>query len=137
MAPAEVMTFDTELSQCIEDCLACQRVCLETLTYCLGKGGRHAEAKHLRLLMDCAEICQTSANFMLRGSELHSRTCFACSEVCGRCAESCARLGEDRLLKACADMCARCSESCWRMGGGVMPQTPNPEAAQRAANLPA
>ena len=137
MAPAEVMKSNTDLSQCIEDCLACHRVCLETLTYSLGKGGERAEAKLLRLLMDCAEMCQTSANFMLRGSELHNRTCFACSEVCGRCAESCARLGEDRMMKACADVCARCSESCWRMGGGVMRHTPNPEAAQRAADLPA
>ncbi|GHG67205.1 four-helix bundle copper-binding protein [Comamonas sp. JC664] len=137
MAPAEVMPVDTDMRQCIEDCLACHRVCLETLTYCLEQGGEHAEAKHLRLLMDCAEMCQTGASFMLRGSELQTRTCFACSEVCARCAESCARLGKDPRMKACADLCARCSGSCWRMGGGVMPQTPNPEAAQRAADLPA
>jgi hypothetical protein len=56
------------------------------LGHCLQKGGKHAEAKHLRLLMDCAEIRQTSAHFMLRGSDLHSRTCFACAEVCVRCA---------------------------------------------------
>ncbi|NOK00783.1 MULTISPECIES: four-helix bundle copper-binding protein [Myxococcus] len=137
MTPAEVMNADSDMRQCIEDCLACHRVCMETLTYCLGMGGKHAEARHLRLLMDCAEICQTSANFMLRDSELHSRTCFACSEVCGRCAESCAQMGEDVVMKACADMCTQCSDSCWRMGGGVMSQTPNPEAAQRAADLPA
>ncbi|WP_426757054.1 four-helix bundle copper-binding protein [Myxococcus sp. Y35] len=137
MAPAEVMKSDTDMRQCIEDCLSCHRVCVETLTYCLGKGGKHTEAKHLRLLMDCAEICQTSANFMLRGSELHTRTCYACAEVCGRCAESCASMGDDAVMKACADMCARCAESCTRMSGGIMPQAPNPEAAQRAANLPA
>jgi hypothetical protein len=31
------------------------------------------------LLLDCAEICQTAANFMLRNSELHSRTCAVCA----------------------------------------------------------
>jgi len=24
------------------------------------------------MLLDCAEICETSANFMIRGSELHT-----------------------------------------------------------------
>lgn len=137
MASADVMKPDADMRQCIEDCLACHRLCVEALAYCLGKGGRFAEAKHLRLLMDCAEVCQTSANFMLRGSELHPHTCFACSEVCGRCAESCARMGDDAVMKACADLCTRCSDSCWKMGGGVMRQVPNPEAAQRAADLPA
>ena len=33
------------------------------------------------VLLDCAEICQTSANFMLRGSPLHTNTCAACAIV--------------------------------------------------------
>ncbi|MFP2926287.1 four-helix bundle copper-binding protein [Pyxidicoccus sp. 3LG] len=125
------------MRQCIQNCLECHRVCVETLAYCLQKGGRHAEAKHVRLMMDCAEICQTSANFMLRGSELHTRTCFACAEVCERCAESCAAMGDDAMMKACAELCRRCAESCRKMSAGLPPQAPNPEAAQRAATLPA
>ncbi|NMO16656.1 four-helix bundle copper-binding protein [Pyxidicoccus fallax] len=137
MAPAEAVRPDKDMQQCIQACLECHRVCLETVTYCLRKGGKHAEASHIRLLMDCAEICQTSANFLLRGSELHTRTCFACAEVCQRCADSCAAMGEDSMMKACEDMCRRCEESCRKMDGGLMPQVPNPEAAQRAADLPA
>jgi hypothetical protein len=137
MAPAEVMRPDKDMQQCIQACLECSRSCLETVTYCLRKGGRHAEERHVRLLLDCAEICQTSANFMLRGSELHGRTCFACAEVCERCAESCAAMGDDAMMRACADMCRRCEESCRKMSEGIMPHAPNPEAAQRAADLPA
>ena len=75
----------------------------------------HAEPAHIRLLSDCAEICQTSANFMLRGSELHSRTCGVCAEVCERCATECDRMGDDAQMKVCADMCRRCAESCRQM----------------------
>jgi hypothetical protein len=79
-------------------------------------GGKHAEAAHIRLLLDCAEICATSANIMLRGSDLHGKTCGVCAEVCERCADDCARLADgDGLMTRCADMCRRCAESCRTM----------------------
>ena len=83
--------------------------------HCLQMGGRHAEAGHLQLLLDCAEICQTSANFMTRGSELHNRTCAVCAEICERCAEDCEQFGDEALMKACAETCRRCAESCRQM----------------------
>lgn len=136
MGSAEAVQREQDMKQCIQECLGCHRICLETLTYCLQKGGKHAEAKHVRLLMDCVEICQTSADFMLRGSDLHTRTCFACAEVCTACAESCEKMGEDVQMKACAEACRRCAESCRGMSAGIM-QGANLEAAQRAATLPA
>ncbi|QAT82525.1 putative cysteine-rich protein YhjQ [Corallococcus coralloides] len=137
MANAEVMRGDDAMRECIDHCTACHRVCLETLADCLKRGSRLAEPGPLRLLMDCADICDTSARFMLRGSELHSRTCFACAEVCAACATACEALGDEGLMEACADACRRCEESCRGMSGGVMPQPLNPEAAQRFADLPA
>jgi len=103
------------MQRCIQECLQCHRICLETVTHCLHKGGQHAEAAHIRLLLDCVEICQTSANFMLRGSELHTRTCGVCAEVCERCARSCEQIGGDEQMQACAEACRRCAESCQHM----------------------
>jgi hypothetical protein len=100
---------------CIELCGDCHKACLETSMYCLQQGGRHAEANHVRLMFDCAEICQTSANFMQRGSDLHVFTCGACAAVCRRCAEDCQRMSDDLRMAACAEMCRRCAESCQRM----------------------
>ena len=77
--------------------------------------GPHAEAAHIQLLLDCAEICQTSANFMIRGSQFHRRTCATCAEVCAACAEDCARFGDDTQMQRCAEMCRGCAESCQRM----------------------
>ncbi len=103
------------MRECIRNCTQCHDICLETSAYCLQMGGKHAEAAHLRLLLDCAEICQTSANFMLRGSDLHQRTCAICAEICERCAQDCEQFGDDARMRACADMCYRCAESCRRM----------------------
>ena len=104
-----------QMEQCIQNCQNCHHICLETVTHCLQKGGKHAEAAHIRLLLDCAEICQTSANFMLRGSEQHTRTCNACAAICEVCADACAHMGDDPPMRNCADACRRCAESCQRM----------------------
>jgi hypothetical protein len=106
-----------EMLQCMRECLNCHAICLRTAMHCLEQGGKHAEAAHIRLLLDCADICQTSANFLMRGSDLHPRTCAVCAEVCRRCAEECGRFGEDAQMKACADTCHACAESCRRMSG--------------------
>ena len=111
-------THGTQMSQdierCISECLDCHRICLQTVQHCLEKGGKHASPEHIRLLLDCAEICQTSANFMLRGSPLHRRTCAVCAEVCTRCAESCEAIDGEQL-DDCAEACRSCAESCAQM----------------------
>ena len=75
-------SLDEDMLQCIEVCMDCHKACLQTIPYCLQQGGLHSEPNHIRLMMDCAEICQTAANFMIRGSDLHQHTCAACAEVC-------------------------------------------------------
>jgi hypothetical protein len=104
-----------EMQACIGECQTCHTVCLRTLEHCLQKGGRHAEAMHIGLLLDCAQICATSADFMLRNSPLHTYTCGACAEVCARCAEDCGSFGDDPMMEACAEACRRCADSCRRM----------------------
>jgi hypothetical protein len=104
-----------KMQRCIKNCTDCHNICRDTLTHCLERGGEHAQADHIWLLMDCAEMCMTSAHFMMHNSELHGATCSACAEVCDRCAEDCARFSDDRLMQACADMCRRCADSCRQM----------------------
>jgi hypothetical protein len=116
--------LDDAMLKCIELCQDCHKACQETLIYCLQQGGHHSEADHIRLMMDCAEICQTSANFMQRGSDLHMHTCRACAEVCERCAEDCESMADDARMAACATMCRRCSESCRQMAGEGVKRVP-------------
>ena len=108
--------LSAEMRQCIENCTNCHTICLEAVTHCLEMGGKHAEASHIRLLMDCVDICATSAGFMLRGSNLHSGTCGVCADACERCAESCERIADgDELMLRCAEICRRCAQSCRQM----------------------
>jgi uncharacterized protein DUF326 len=112
---AHMRMYNEDMQRCIQECLNCHSICMATISYCLQKGGMHAEASHIGLLLDCVEICQTSANFMLRGSPLHARTCGVCAEVCDRCAEDCERMGDDQPMQNCAEACRRCADSCRRM----------------------
>lgn len=104
-----------EIHQCIDECTRCHGLCLETAHHCLHLGGEHADAHHIGLLLDCAEICQTSANFMLRGSEHHAHVCAACAEICRACEQTCRSMADDERMQQCADACRRCAESCERM----------------------
>jgi hypothetical protein len=107
-----------EMRECIQNCLDCYRICVETTHHCLTLGGKHAEARHIGLMQACAEICRTSAAFMLHGSEFHNRTCGVCAEVCRACEQSCSKMAEgDATMTQCADICRRCAESCQRMAG--------------------
>lgn len=107
--------ISSEMRACIQDCTDCHTVCVETIDHCLRLGGAHAEAGHMRLLLDCAQSCATSADFMLRGSDFHRPLCGLCAEICDRCAEDCERFGDDEQMRRCAELCRRCAESCRRM----------------------
>lgn len=107
-------TTTFSMSDCIDRCIACYRACEQAAAHCLQKGGRHADAEHIRALLDCAEICRTSSVFMLRGSEHHHLTCGVCAEICAACATSCDALN-DSEMKRCADACRACAASCASM----------------------
>lgn len=100
------------MNDCIDACTQCEATCLETINYCLGEGGEHADPNHIALMATCADICATCRRAMLRGSDAHKALCGACADVCRQCADSCERIGEDADMKRCAEACRRCAESC-------------------------
>jgi hypothetical protein len=102
-----------EMQHCIDECLRCYQVCLSTaMGHCLEMGGPHTEKRHFTLMIACAEICRTSAHFMLIGSEHHKHTCRECAEICTECADDCERIGD---MQECVTACRRCAETCARM----------------------
>ena len=100
---------------CVNDCLDCKRVCLETLGYCTQKGGTLATPARLKLFLDCAMLCEPTAYFIARRSDARSELCNICAQVCHTCAEECERFAGDALLETCAETCRRCAESCARV----------------------
>ncbi len=102
-----------EMKTCIDNCLACYSECLSmAMGHCLEMGGQHTEPKHFKLMMACAEMCRTSAHFMLIGTEHHRHTCRECAEICRQCAADCERVGD---MQSCVEACTKCAESCEKM----------------------
>jgi hypothetical protein len=120
MAVRRARKTKTEITACIDACVVCHAVCTEAIAQSLERGGEQSAFPHVRLLLDCAEICQVSANFLLRGSNLHVETCAVCADVCDRCAVECESMQQgDDLMRRCAEACRRCAETCRTMAGGT------------------
>jgi len=65
-----------EMTRCVEACLSCYKTCLPTtMNHRLETGGKHVEPGHFRPMMACAEMCRTSAHFMLISTPHHKHTC--------------------------------------------------------------
>ena len=106
-------TMSNEMQSCIDECLRCYQTCLGMASnHCLPAGGKHVEPEHFRLMLACAEICRTSAHFMLLGTAHHKHTCAECADVCEDCARSCEQVGD---MQQCVEQCRRCAESCRKM----------------------
>lgn len=105
------------LEQCIRDCLECYQECLRCISHCLSQGGKHAEKEHISLMMECAQMCNTSATLMLMKGQFSHEHCQLCAKVCEACEQSCRSLGsDDAMMQECADMCRKCADSCKNMG---------------------
>lgn len=105
--------ISAEMRGCIEECLRCHSTCLGmAMSHCLEAGGKHVAPDHFKIMMTCAEICQTAANFMLIGTRHHAHVCRECAEICEECAKSCEQVGD---MQVCVEACRRCAESCRAM----------------------
>src|SRR5260370_8637993 len=89
----------------IDDCKECHLICVQTIQYSVQQGGPHVAPDHLRLLEDCAQLCQTSEDFMLRGSPISAAVCTVCADVCAQFAVSFDHVGRgtEAHLQPCAD----------------------------------
>jgi hypothetical protein len=102
------------------DCKRCVSSCQKALKYSQNKGGKYAEANHIRSLKDCIEACTSQESFLSRGSGLSKESAKLCIDACSKTATSCESLGDD-TLKACADECRRLSESLKKVTGAEKP----------------
>ena len=101
--------------ECIDSCLKSHRMCLETARYCTEKAGAHVAPAHLALLLDCAEMCQMTANSLLRSSPQHGVICGACAQLCEACAKDCDTFSGDDQMTSCATTCRDCARDCRAM----------------------
>jgi hypothetical protein len=102
--------FSRDVTECIDTCLDCHKVCLgAAMTHCLEAGGEHVAPQHFRLMIDCAAVCATAADFMLHKSQFHREMSGVCAKVCTACAEDCEKIGG---MEECVEACRICAEHC-------------------------
>lgn len=105
-----------QIEKCKELCWRSRDTCQTTLfTHRLQMGDEYVAEAHVKIMIDCIEMCQLSADFITRESDMHVISCAACADVCDRCAVSCEQIGGDHML-ACADICRECADACRSMG---------------------
>ena len=66
--------FSQQEQDCVEAALYCHKTCLGmAMTHCLDEGGEHVAPQHFRLMIDCAAICATAADFISPSCTLSAR----------------------------------------------------------------
>lgn len=103
----------TDLRGAFLACLRAHETCEETVTHALGAGD--AADDRIGALLDCADVCRTTARYIRHGSPLLRGTAGVCAELCERAAEACAAVAGDRVMAACAAACRRCAAWCRRL----------------------
>lgn len=114
-AMSEGSESETNQEKCIRDCMKCFENCTRTISYCISQGGKHVEAEHIKIMMECIDMCRMSATLMISNAQFSHEHCQLCAKVCDACAESCDSLGEDKVMGECAASCRTCAESCRNM----------------------
>ncbi|MFB2977539.1 four-helix bundle copper-binding protein [Microseira sp. BLCC-F43] len=111
------------MQTCMQALMECQKTCMETMTYCMTKGGKYMDATMMGMMRDCAQMCMMCMNMTIGGSEFMTSTCMLCAQMCEKCAKACEMMGDDAKMMECATACYKCAECCKMMDMEMMPTT--------------
>lgn len=97
----------------IKACMDCHLVCQEVLAYHGDRGGgTQLSSQHIKRLMACIEICQTTANLLTIRAPLTDQLAELCAHICEQCATSCKASGHEALQR-CVAACQVCARACF------------------------
>jgi hypothetical protein len=101
------------IQDCIGNCTACERLCLETMAHCRQRGGDFAETPLLAALALCAELCRDTASTVQDAAgEAQLPMLRACAVACERGAKLCDDFPSDNMLRACGNACRLAARAC-------------------------
>lgn len=101
------------MQECVDKLLECYKVCSLCLQHCLSMGGKHVTEEHISAMIECEEMCQTSAEFLINDSKFAHELCGICARICDSCADSCLEVDEnDPTMKECARVCRETADAC-------------------------
>lgn len=97
-----------EIIRQLNDCANESNHCFNA---CLQEEEVNMMAPCIKLVRDCADICQFTASMLARGSEHAHHLLKECAVICQDCAEECAKHDYDHCKK-CTEVCRKCTEAC-------------------------
>jgi hypothetical protein len=121
--------FDVErqlLVACIDACTDCAQACTQCADDCLSEEGQVEQlTKCIRLNLDCADLCATTARIVSRqtayDANLTRAALEACIAACRSCGDECerhARHGMEHCV-VCAAECRSCEQACRDLLAGI------------------
>lgn len=99
-----------EIQQCIQNCLECHKTCMQMAEEDRRSRDDHATKEHIQMMLDCAEICLTTAHFLQHGSALAGYVVQACAQVTTICANECEQAGHTDCANACRNAAWSCTQ---------------------------
>ncbi len=105
------------LTRCLEECYNCAQHCTACADACIGEETDGALKQCIRLTMDCADLCLTTATLANRRSgsneAILKEMLKLCESACRLCAEECEKHAERHQHCLICSQCRRtCEEAC-------------------------
>jgi hypothetical protein len=98
----------------INDFTRCAEACYECFNACLNEQDISTRKNCIKLLIECAKMCETTALIMSMDGKFVKRQSELCAEVCDVCSQEYA-LFEDEHCQKCAQECRTCADACREM----------------------
>jgi hypothetical protein len=95
-------------------CLRAHEACEAAVAHAL-RANEAGVDERVGTLLDCADVCRTTARHIRHGSALLRGTAGVAAELCERAAEACAALGAAPAMATHAETCRRSAACCRRV----------------------
>lgn len=102
------MMLPTSILRMLQDCAS---MCHRTCGMLLNRPDAHLRRAQIKLLSDCATICEVCAKFVSGNSVLMKTICEYCAYVCEICGNECLK-HTDQDSQKCGQMCLNCAREC-------------------------
>lgn len=104
----------------IEACHECGETCTSCADACLGEKGVESLRRCITLNLNCAAVCETTAQLLTRRTEADWELILsqlqACVMACRLCGAECEKHAHHHEhCRVCAEACRRCEEACNRI----------------------
>jgi hypothetical protein len=115
--PRDINLDRQKLAAAIDTLIACSQACTACADACLSESMVAELTKCIRIDLDCADICATTARVLSRHTGYDvtvSRDLLeACATACKSCADECeTHAGMHEHCRICADTCRACERAC-------------------------